>query len=371
MSLLKKLRKYHANQIIRLRCIGLIKGELLNLYRRKGEYHECTLLPIEKKLASDFYKKYYGKNIPLTWHRLYKSYTGNFDEKFFPEILFSSKLEEVLNPHSIAYHLENKAFIPQQLFSNLNDSWRIKVPEMIFMDCDGVKWNKDGQILSNSSAIELLRDIGEVIIKPTVDTMGGNGVRLLNISNGVDTLSKQCSDSIISSYKKNYIIQHRVINHESIAKIYDKSINTLRVITFICDDKINIAPLVMRIGLSNRVVDNDGIFIGVNENGLLNKIGFSKIGCKKYYEHPDTKIKFDGYYVAGIKERIEAAKRLHAMIPQLKMLSWDMAYDKDGNVVIIEVNTTGQSVWFPQMVTGKSIFGEHTSDMLKLISKKI
>ena len=46
-----------------------------------------------------------------------------------------------------------------------------------------------------------------------------------------------------------------------------------------------------------------------------------------------------------------------------------MAYDEDGNVVIIEVNTTGQSVWFPQMVTGKGIFGEHTSEMLKLIRK--
>jgi D-alanine-D-alanine ligase-like ATP-grasp enzyme len=54
------------------------------------------------------------------------------------------------------------------------------------------------------------------------------------------------------------------------------------------------------------------------------------------------------------------------MLPQLKMLSWDMAYDENGNIVIIEVNTTAQSVWFPQMVTGKSIFGEYTAEMLRL-----
>lgn len=49
------------------------------------------------------------------------------------------------------------------------------------------------------------------------------------------------------------------------------------------------------------------------------------------------------------------------------MLSWDLAYNENGEVVVIEVNTTGQSVWFPQMISGKAIFGEYTAEMLHRI----
>lgn len=84
-------------------------------------------------------------------------------------------------------------------------------------------------------------------------------------------------------------------------------------------------------------------------------------------EHPDTHVKFYGYHIEGVPQMVDAAKRLHGRLPLLKVLSWDMAFNRDLQVIIIEVNTTGQSVWFPQMVTGDSIFGEYTEEMLELI----
>ena len=41
---------------------------------------------------------------------------------------------------------------------------------------------------------------------------------------------------------------------------------------------------------------------------------------------------------------------MHANLPYLGILSWDLSLDTEGAVVLIEVNTTGQSAWFCQMV---------------------
>ncbi len=60
---------------------------------------------------------------------------------------------------------------------------------------------------------------------------------------------------------------------------------------------------------------------------------------------------------------------MHANLPYLGILSWDLSLDTEGAVVLIEVNTTGQSAWFCQMVNGEPLFGENTGKMLQLIRK--
>lgn len=60
---------------------------------------------------------------------------------------------------------------------------------------------------------------------------------------------------------------------------------------------------------------------------------------------------------------------MHANLSYLGILSWDLSLDTEGAVVLIEVNTTGQSAWFCQMVNGESLFGENTGKMLQLIRK--
>lgn len=56
--------------------------------RRKRIYENILLTDIEKKKIDEFYLKNYGKKIPYEWHKLYKSYTGKFDERYFPEFLY-------------------------------------------------------------------------------------------------------------------------------------------------------------------------------------------------------------------------------------------------------------------------------------------
>jgi len=47
-----------------------------------------------------------------------------------------------------------------------------------------------------------------------------------------------------------------------------------------------------------------------------------------------------------------------------------MSIDSDGHFVLIEVNTSGQSAWFCQMVNGEPLFGDNTVEMLMRIRAK-
>lgn len=369
MKLAHMVKNHHQKGLIRYRAFARFVAELLILNSRRDEWSSCKLTKEQKAAAKKFMKENYGKTIPLWWHRLYTSHTGVFDEKYFPEILFSTKLEEILNPYDTAYPLGNKAFNPQRLFSQIPSELNVRVPKMYMLNCNGAKWDAEGNFVSDSKVNDTLCDVGEVIIKPTLDTTGARGVRLLNIQGTTDALTGESIEEILKKYKADYIIQERVKNNENIRHLYPDAINTLRIITFVCKDGIHIAPIAMRLGMGGKYVDNDGIYIGMTEDGYLNDIGFSRKGMIKYTEHPDTKVKFEGYKIDGVTEMVEAAKKLHSMLPQLKILSWDLTYGADGKIVIIEVNTHSHSLRFPQMMNGKSFFGEHTAEMYSLLKK--
>ena len=129
-------------------------------------------------------------------------------------------------------------------------------------------------------------------------------------------------------------------------------------------------PLALRIGQGGSFLDNahaGGMFIGVSDEGELGNIAFTESGLH-FEEHPDTNIKFDGYKLEFVPEIIETAKKMHLNAPQLGIISWDMTIDKEGMLVLIEANTRGQSIWFPQMANGRGAFGDNTEEILKYIS---
>lgn len=367
MGIRNSIKSFYSGGLKRFRKNNLILVEYMNLKDRKSEWIDCKLTQNEEKVAQSFFMEHYGKKIPLYWHRMYKNYTGIFDYRYFPEILFSTKLEEVLNPYDVAFPLGNKAMNPQSIFANTNlleNGVMVTCPEMICTCCHGIYWNNEGDVIREEDAISILKQYSRLIIKPTIETMGGRGVQLLEFSK----MSEEEILKEIKSYHGDFIVQKQVINHPSINKLNPSSINTFRVITFVTEnDGVQVAPLSMRIGINGRIVDNGGVFIAVSEDGDLSNTGYSKKGIKKFTSHPDTGIEFAGYHVEGVPKILYAAKKMHSKFPQLGMLSWDLAYNENGEVVIIEVNTTGQSVWFPQMVSGKAIFGKYTAEMLRKI----
>lgn len=341
--------------------------EWVNILKKRRLYTKVKLTKEQENKIQKFWKENYGKRISTKWHKLYQSYTGEFDKCYFPEIIFSSELEPLLNPRNISKVFSDKSLL--EVF--YKDDKDVKLPHTYIVNSSGIFYDRNRKIISANKAVDLLKNIGNSVLKVTVGESSGRGVTMHNFENGIDNNTGRSIKSLLEDYKENFIVQDRIIPNEKFSALYNKSINTIRIVTYIIDDKIYHAPLTLRIGRGGKEVDNihaGGLAIGLSDNGILNKVAFTEMQ-QRFEKHPDSGVVFEGYVIPHIKNIINAAKRLHEKTPHLKMISWDFTVDKDDNIVLLEINIMAQSVWFPQMVNGKSFFGENTERILQLISK--
>lgn len=343
-----------ANVWLRSRLVRF--SEKQNIRRKRSLIDTVHLSHKQEEEIKSFYKTYYGKEIPTTWHRLYQSYTGEYHVDYFPEFLFSTKLEPKVNPYREAEFLGDKNLLGT-LFSGIPD---LHIPQTFVSCVRGILRDSTEKIITQKEAEQMVRSMDEFVIKKTRDTSSGRDVHVYR--------GNEDPTMLLGQFGTDYVVQEKIVQHDSLALLNPTSVNTFRVITYLCDQKIYVCPVALRMGRSNADKDNihyGGSCVGVNNNGALMEKAFSEYG-ESYSRHPDTNTVFLGYSVP-LREVVEVAVRMHSRIPYLGILSWDLTVDESGKPVIVEMNSTGQSAWFCQMVNGKPLFGENTSKMLTLI----
>lgn len=353
-------------------CLKTYIAEWFAILRKRGLYKNIKWTKEEKKAFNDFWKLHYGKRISNRWHRLYQSMNGVFRIDYIPEMLYTTKIEYKYNDYMHCKVLSDKSLL-DVLFNERIDG--VRVPNTYFANSNGLFLNTRRENISFENALDIISDLGFAVIKPIVDSSSGQNVRILNIHNGIDCISNESVESILLKYGKNYIVQEKIVPHSELSTIYPNSINTFRVISYVLDDQVYIAPVSLRIGSGGSTVDNihaGGMVISVNNNGELNKYAYvlgygdSNLLCES---HPDTGVVFDGYKFSFVEDLIEVAKKLHGFVSNVGIISWDFTVDENKNFVILEVNLKGQSVWFPQVISAKSLFGENTAKFLDELNK--
>lgn len=370
MGVLDKERKLLKKMIDHSYRMGQKYGELKKIKdeRRVVLLKKAVLSSEQYKKIDNFFLKYYGEKIPYDWHRLYKSYTGKFTEEYFPEILFSSIYEPKVNPEDYRYVLDDKLLL-NVFCLDVNN---VRTPKVFGVFCNGIYRDEKHMAMTRFEFLDRFSNVGEAVIKPTQDTSSGYGVYLVNLLEGTDQISGRSLEELINAYKGAYIIQEVIRPHEILKTLYPDSINTFRIITYLWDGVVNHCPLTLRMGQGGSYLDNahaGGIFIGVSDEGLLADKAFTEFQTV-YDSHPDTGFIFENYHIPYVKDLIECAKRMHLNTPQLGIISWDLTIDEEGSFILIEVNTRGQAVWFPQMANGKAAFGKNTVGILRFISNK-
>lgn len=155
--------------------------------------------------------------------------------------------------------------------------------------------------------------------------------------NYVDT-KKSLEKSFLQS---PYIIQTLVEQHPTLNKIYDKSINTLRILTIYKKKEKGIEHIAaeIRFGANGSVVDNlsaGGIAVGINlQTGKLSEYGICKRGgSRRTSLHPDTKETFKDIQIPYFQEALRLTKELHARLNQIQIIGWDLAITDNGPIFI-------------------------------------
>lgn len=322
----------------------------------------------QKKDIDAFFWANYGKKIDYTCHRTYTKFSGGkFDVAYIPEELYIPEIERYMNLFTDYVRVLEDKNVTHFLASSVG----IRTPKALFSCSKGLLCDSNYNITNLDNVVSEISQMKEVFCKPTVDSCGGVGCMLLRPNGEIDLISGKKISDIISGLGNDFVVQECIHCHKSIANIYDKSVNTFRVMTYRWKSEIRLAAVIMRVGVGGMLVDNassGGIFIGIHNDGTLFPFAVNEYG-ERFNEHPDTKIIFDGYQIDGFDKVLDAAIKAHCAIPQIGIVNWDFTIDEEGNVVLIEANLDFGSPWLFQMVNGCSIFGENTAEILRWVQK--
>lgn len=346
-------------------------AERYALLRKSKLYKDVQWSTERKKEFNAYWKKQYGRKITSRGHKLYETINDTYHKDYMPDFLFATKVERYFNPYFYAKLYSDKS-LTEILYSK---SKLVSFPATYLVNSGGILYDGQRNIITKENARVILSSITEAVIKPTIGGNSGKGVMVCKFEDGYDENNDYNIFDVLEKNSEDYIVQEKMKQHESIAKIYENSINTFRTITYVVDGIVYCADLAMRIGSGGGKIDNihaGGLVIGVENDGALLKYAY-KLGysdsSQKFDKHPDSEIVFENYKVYGTEDIIECAKELHGLTPHLGMISWDFMISEDGNPVLIEANYLGQSVWFTQIVHGNPIFGNQTSTILSKIRK--
>lgn len=307
----------------------------------------------QRKAVEEYYKKYCGHKVPLAWHKYMYSRTGIFDIRYIPTSLYRIELIGRMNKWDRANIFSDKN-LSEMLLPN------IKQPKTIIKNINGYYYH-DGLPISEEKAIDLCSNLADVIIKPSL-LEGGKGVRSLSVVNGVTDFESKTIKVVFSNYKKDFLIQEKIVQHKEMERLNPSSVNTIRVLTYRIGMDILLLYAVVRIGKAGMVVDNEsqgGISAKINRDGTIAKFAYGAPGNEKV-EFTDSGVVLEGYKIPYYKKVIEAAKQCHYQLPDFNIVGWDFCVDQDGNPVLIEWNSNPD---LSQTANGPA-FGEYTDLIL-------
>lgn len=294
--------------------------------------HHRKLTKEQKKEVQDYYLDMIGKKVPLYCHEYFYSRTGVFTKEYVPNNIYHCELVPKANQHRLqsAYGDKNMCDL---LFPGEN------IVHSVLKNMNGYYYY-EGRPISEEEAISLCQNMNKVIIKPS-RLSEGKGVQLFSVKDGVTDLNGETISQLFKEYKKDFLIQEWVKQHEGMAALNPTSVNTIRILSYRSGMEVLIIYSVVRIGRSGSVVDNQcagGISTTIDEEGKLGGEAFG--GFSKDNIHAtDTGIVLKGYKLPSYNKAIEFVKRLHLKLPYFNLVGWDVAIQRDGEPVLIEFNT--------------------------------
>ena len=335
-------------------------------YTKDPKAPHADLSSAEKHAVDEFYLTYYGEKIPYDYHELQKGlHDGRFDEKIIPLWFYYCNIDYFLN----ALRLYGDVIDDKNVTHLLADAADVAMPKTIWANVQGLNIDGAGAFLTIDEIDRRLADYGQVFVKPSVDSCGGSGCKLYALADLAVTGKGSAAQQILAVYGSNFIVQEKVIAHESVSAPHPSSLNTFRVVTYVKDGKINHGNTVLRVGRHGSVVDNasaGGMVVGVHDDGSLEPMAYSGHYDFKCHIHPDSGYEFGSQVVDLYPKVLAACEKMHATMPQLKLVNWDMTIGQDGRPILVETNSA-QSGGFElaQTAFGTGAFGQDTAELLK------
>lgn len=302
------------------------------------------------------YWKQFGVKPKKYWFRIFSQNQEQVDPRYIPNDIWFRKVVPHFNHLLFAQAFQDKClnnlFVPD-----------IAHPETVVKNVSGVFYDDSLHPLTKEEAIQRCLRADRFIVKPSVGSGQGNNIQF---HNGYD-LDENAVIDIFHHYKKNFLIQQKVKQHEVLSSLCAKSLNTLRIVTFLYENEVRILSVILRFGSGDSEVDNvskGGYACKVNLDGSLDKYAVNR-KAEWITELPNGTV-FEEVVIPNFDGIIQKVKTASEKLGHFKILGWDIAVGEDAEPLFIEYNVIpdqNQKTWGPT-------FGEDTEKILKEIYQK-
>jgi len=305
----------------------------------------------EIKEIKDYWAQY-GFDIPLEWHRFFYGATGVKDPRYIPKAFFYQVIKPKFNNLEYASIWGDKSYI--DLFVR-----GVRTVRSVVRNVNGRFLDEKFNLIDEDEVMDIMNRHERLVVKPAVLTAAGQDVQLLSAPYNLSEIKKQ--------YKKNFVIQIPLKQHEGMSKLNASSINTIRVNSVLFEKKAHVMSAFIKIGQAGSFADNQGhdrFFVGVTKDGRFADYVIDH-DLNKYDSIPSG-YAFAREKVPGYDKVCEAVCKAHECIPHFGFAFWDVCVCDDGEPAIVEINLRHPDTNIPQMTAGP-FFGEYTDRILNYV----
>lgn len=173
-----------------------------------------------------------------------------------------------------------------------------------------------------------------VVFAKQTETFGGQGITREPLDESTDykALFAKLTEN------KQYLIEDAIVQHEKMNELYSGSVNTLRMVTLVDNDKKpHFMYALIRMGQKGAKVDNissGGMYAPVNENGIITHAAFCDKEGICHDIHPTSGTKLVGFEIPYFTEAVELVKKAATVIPDMRYIGWDVAITENGPILV-------------------------------------
>lgn len=309
-------------------------------------------VPLEYAKA---YKKFWGKygNYSPLWGWYYASRNGNMDVRYVPHTLYYTKIDQHFNRRKLGWGFNDKNYY-SKIFAG------IKQPETVIRIFGGYFLDADYRQLTYKQAMKLILQNDEVICKPSQESGSGRSIQFWNTQ-------KQSGEiqNFLETAKDASIVQRVLNQHSELDLVHRGSINSLRICSILMKDGVHILSSCLRMGVDKARIDNvtaGGISVGILSDGAMDEFAYNYFTGERTDIHPQGFV-FKGHKGPSYDRAVELVMEAHPVIPNFRLVSWDIAIDDVGDPVLIEANMRKGGINLNQFSNGP-LFGELTEQVL-------
>lgn len=289
------------------------------------------------KQINPYFEKW-GFRFSMMEAEYFSQCTGVESDLYVPTGLFNHYILPYLNNTSWRIGFADKNIARRMLdIDNAQNFIDVVFPECIVSCQNGRYFVGYDRLASFEEVVEKVITFNDdFIIKPSVDSSHGHGVRKIAASE----INREAIVSLFKDYGKNFTVQKVIKQHPTLALFNPTSVNTIRITTYQdFNNKIKILYAAQRFGGKGKIYDNaddpkgSGGFCAIDMDGTINRV-------VHHYRNQETGVLSDCIpeKIPNFEKIKDAVVYLHSRFPHFGLIGWDASLTPDGHPIIIEYN---------------------------------